>query len=111
VPHSELFGTCVHPPIGSQPSTVHETRSSQVSGGPPAQLVPEHRSIDVHALKSSHGPPFGVNRHPDAESQESSVHSLLSSQDRGPPGRHAPPLQKSPTVQVSLSLQEPPSGA
>ena len=48
----ELF-VCTQPIAGSQESSVHGLRSSQLGAGPPEQVPLEHWSEVVHALPSS----------------------------------------------------------
>src|SRR5438445_335288 len=71
-----------------------------MSGGPPTHVPPEHVSLVVQALPSSHGTVFGVWTQPLAGSQESSVQGLPSSQLSSGPPAHAPAAQVSAVVQA-----------
>src|SRR5437870_2994002 len=97
-----------------------------MSGGPPTHVPPEHVSLVVHALpsshgtvlgactqpvagshesvvqalRSSHGAVFGVWTQPLFESQESLVQGLPSSQSSAGPPTHAPIAQVSAVVQT-----------
>jgi hypothetical protein len=108
-PSSQLavFGVCVHPSNGSQPSFVQTSPSSQSGGGPPTQAVPAQVSFVVHSLPSSHGALLAALMHPPRASQLSSVQRLPSSQLRGGPPVHVPALQWSVVVQASPSSQGP----
>src|SRR5206468_3452925 len=102
-----------------------------MSGGPPTHVPPEHVSLVVQALPSSHGAVLGactqpvagshepivqafpsshaavlgvMTQSPVAGSQESLVQTLPSSQCRGWP-MHLPPPQTSPAVQALPSSQ------
>jgi hypothetical protein len=60
----------------------------------------------VHLLPSSQGAVLALWAHPPAGVQESSVHTLPSSQFVAPVVTQAPAEQWSPAVQALLSLQE-----
>jgi hypothetical protein len=62
-------------------------------------------SLVVQALLSLHGAVLATLAHPDEELHESFVHGLLSLQFVGPLVTQLPPLQWSPVVQASPSLQ------
>ena len=78
----------------SQESSVHTLPSSQFGGAPPTHAPPEQVSAVVHASESSHEAVLFALTQPEAESHESSVHTLLSSQLGGAPPTHAPPERR-----------------
>src|SRR5213594_1292040 len=71
-----------------------------MSGGPPTHVPPEHVSLVVQALPSSHGAVLGACTHPVAGSQESVVQTFPSSQASGGPPWHAPFEHVSRVVQA-----------
>src|SRR5438067_710322 len=71
-----------------------------MSGGPPTHVPPEHVSLVVQALPSSHGAVLGACTHPTAGSQESVVQTFPSSQASGGPPWHAPFEHVSRVVQA-----------
>lgn len=114
-PHSAPSGRGVntHPLDGWQASLVHTLESSHAripaaTHAPLMQVSPV-----VHASPSSQAVPDGTamkTHAPLAESHESVVHGLPSLQLAGVPLQR-PPLQASPVVQGSPSLQGPAIGA
>src|SRR2546423_810969 len=77
-----------------------------MSGGPPTHVPPEHVSLVVQALPSSHGPRLGAWKQPLAGSHESAVEKVPSSPLRRRPPLHRPP---DPHRQTSLVVQALPS--
>jgi hypothetical protein len=74
--------------------------------GDPTHFPAWHWSATVHGSPSLQALVFGVNTQPMAESQESSVHELLSLQILGVPPTHwYSRLQYSLTVHLSPSSQ------
>src|SRR6059058_2275733 len=76
-----------------------------MSGGPPTHVPPEHVSLVVQALPSSHGAVLGACTQPVAGSHESMVQTFPSSQLRAGPPVHRPFEQASPVVQTFPSSQ------
>src|SRR5207244_10752266 len=76
-----------------------------MSGGPPTHVPPEHVSLVVQALPSSHGTVLGACTQPVAGSHESVVHTFPSSQLRAGPPVHRPFEQVSPVVHALPSSQ------
>src|SRR5437870_9804792 len=76
-----------------------------MSGGPPTHVPPEHVSLVVQALPSSHGAVLGACTQPVAGSHESMVQTFPSSQLRAGPPVHRPFEQASPVVQALPSSQ------
>lgn len=109
----------VQPDAGLQESSVHTFPSSQFGAGPGTQAPPWHVSVVVQALPSLQGNELSAWRHPTAESQKSSVHTLLSLQLGAGPGMQLPPEQVSFVVQalpslhglVLLACMQPPAGS
>ena len=93
------------PVAGTHESAVQTLPSSQLGGGPPTHVPPEHVSFAVQALPSLHDAWLFTCRQPSWASQRSSVHGFPSSQLMGGPPRHCPFRQKSRLVQALLSLQ------
>jgi hypothetical protein len=93
------------PVAGAHESSVQGFLSSHVNAGPPTQALFAQTSLVVQALLSLQGAVFATLAHPVEELQESSVHGLLSLQLVGPLETQLPPLQWSPVVQASPSLQ------
>src|SRR5439155_949837 len=80
-----VFGVCVHPCCGSQPSFVQASPSSQLTGEP-VQMPAAQVSSWVHALPSLHAAPvFGACWHPCCASHVSFVQTSPSSQLTGEP--------------------------
>lgn len=71
----------------------------------PWHIPPAQKSLAVQLWPSSHGSELSTNSQPDVGLQESSVHSLKSSQVTAPPPTQAPPEQLSPDVQALPSSQ------
>src|SRR5881397_2508642 len=69
-----------------------------MSGGPPTHVPPEHVSLVVQALPSSHGTVLGACTQPVAGSHESVVQTFPSSQPRAGPPVHRPFEQVSPVA-------------
>ena len=86
-----------HVPPGS---AVHSVSSGTLVQAPAPQMS------TVHATPSSHGAVFGTLAHPDVASHASSVHGLPSSHASIDPGTHAPPEQRSSTVQTLPSSHD-----
>jgi len=80
--------------------------SSQLGGGPPAHAPPAHVSAVVQALPSLQDAELFACVQPPAGLQASSVQGFASSQFKGAPPTHAPPLQVSFVVQMLPSLHE-----
>ena len=78
--HAPLLGVWTQPVVALQLSVVHATPSLQVLATPAAQAPWTHWSFTVHALPSLHAPAVAVYLQPDAGSQLSVVHGLLSLQ-------------------------------
>ena len=97
----------LQPDLASQLSVVHRLPSSQTVALPPLQRPPLHTSFWVQASPSSQDAVFAPLTQPDVLLQLSAVQTLPSSQFRALPPAHVPPLQASPTVQASPSLQTP----
>src|SRR5206468_7415616 len=53
--HGAWLAACVHPVVGSHPSSVHTLPSSQFAGDPLTHCPFTHVSFVVQALPSSHG--------------------------------------------------------
>src|SRR5438128_2193670 len=70
-----------------------------MSGGPPTHVPPEHVSLVVQALPSSHGTVLGACTQPETGSHESVVQTFPSSQASGGPPWHAPSEHMSRVVQ------------
>jgi hypothetical protein len=103
--HTTALLVCAQPLAGVQPSVVQTLLSLQSSAGPPTQAPPAQVSLVVQALPSLHGLELLTCRQPSAESQESSVQRLPSSQSGGGPPTQAPSTQVSLVVQALPSLQ------
>jgi hypothetical protein len=103
--HGAVLFTCVQPVAGLQASLVHTLPSSQLGGAPPTQTPPEQVSFVVQALPSSQAAVLLLCRQPTMKSQESSVHTLPSSQLGGAPPTQIPPEQVSLVVHALPSLQ------
>jgi hypothetical protein len=100
---------CEHTPVdGSHvPPVKHESgAATQTTGLPPTQTPPEHASICVQALPSSHDAVLLVWTQPVAGLQLSSVQGLPSSQPSAAPAWQLPPPQVSPIVQALPSSHE-----
>ena len=95
----------MQPSEGLHLSSVQGLPSSQLGGGPPAQLPALQVSVVVQALPSSHEEVLLECWHPLAGSHESSVHSLLSSQSGAGPPTQIPSAQRSDVVQALPSSQ------
>src|SRR5439155_766540 len=78
------------PVAGTHESAVQTLPSSQLGGGPPTHVPPEHVSFAVQALPSLHDAWLFTCRQPSWASQRSSVHGFPSSQLMGGPPRHCP---------------------
>jgi hypothetical protein len=98
--HATLFAVFWHPVRRLQESVVHGLPSLQFGPIPPTQTPPTHASPIVHWLPSLQPPRFGVYTQPDCGLHASSVHTLPSLQDTGPPAPQLPPAQVSPEVQA-----------
>src|SRR5262249_59822656 len=98
-------GVCVQPSEGLQLSSVQGLPSSQLGGGPPAQLPALEVWLVVQALPSSHEEVLFECWHPLAGSHESSVQPLLSSQSGAGPPTQMPSAHRSDVVQALPSLQ------
>ena len=98
--------TCRQPVAGTQESVVQAFPSSQLGGAVPTQPPPLQVSVVVQAFPSLQETVLLAWAQPVAATQESLVQALPSSQPRGGPPTHAPPLQVSEVVQAFPSLQE-----
>ena len=106
--HALLLLAKTQPPFWSQSSLVHRLPSSHFRPAPETHLPPAHTSPLVQALPSSHATLLGVWVQPPALGLHASlVHSSLSSQSKGLPGMHAPPLQVSTSEQALPSSHAP----
>ena len=107
--HGAVLLVFTQPVAESHESSVHTLPSSQSGEGPPTHTPPAHVSAMEHASPSSHAAVLSVFTQPVAESHESSVHTLPSSQFvGGPPSQNPRLLHASPDVQASPSSQEVP---
>ena len=100
-----LLASCLQPPGGAQESVVHGFWSSQSVGVPAPHLPAPQTSPEVHLLPLSQGLVLATVVQPSILSQPSLVHGLPSSQLCALPPPHLPPVQTSPRVQASPSLQ------
>ncbi len=97
------------PSSESQASLVHGLPSSHSIAAPATHLPSQHSSPLVQALPSSQPRPLsGVERHPIAGSQLSTVHSFPSSQVGAGPPTHSPFQHLSFNVHLSPSSQSRP---
>lgn len=103
--HGAVFAPLLQPVFAPQLSEVHEFASSQFLGAPDSQNPPLHTSPTVQALLSEQTPALLTNKQPEFALQLSVVQRLPSLQGELAPAAHLPPLQASPVVQKSLSLQ------
>ncbi len=97
----------VQPMARSQPSEVHGFPSSQTGAAPATQVPSLQVSPTVQALPSSHLAVVAPKTQPLIASQLSAVQGFWSSHAVGAPGKHAPSLQVSPSVQTLPSSQAP----
>ena len=111
----QTMGVCVQPVAGSHVSAVQALLSLQSTAAPGLQVPPPHVSPLVHAFPSSQAFELLVWTQPEAESHESSVHGLLSSQLRGVEWQpvaesHVSSVQRFPSLQSTGApgLQRPP---
>jgi hypothetical protein len=102
--HGALLLTYTQPEAGLQESSVQRLPSSQVRGGPPMHVPPEHVSPVVHTLPSLHEALLLTYTQPVAGLQESSVQTLASLQFSGGPPAQVPPEHVSVVVQALPSL-------
>src|SRR5262249_40074713 len=98
-------GVCVQPSEGLQLSSVQGLPSSQLGGGPPAQLPALQVSLVVQALPSSHEELLFEWWHPLGGSHEASVQPLLCAQSGAEPPTQMPSAHRSDVVQALPSLQ------
>ena len=103
--HGWVLAAWLQPSLASQASLVHGFWSSQLGAAPGLHTPAVQVSPTVQALPSSQVPAAALCRQPLVLSQLSAVHGLLSLQLTVAPAWHTPPPQRSPTVQVSPSLQ------
>ena len=85
---------------------MHGLLSVQFLAFPDLQVPPEHVSLIVHLLPSSHSPAAGECWQPLLAEHLSTVHTLESLQTTGLPTQ-LPPLQASFEVHFLLSSQPP----
>ena len=104
-----LLAAFTQPAVLSHESSVQTLLSSQFGATPPTQTLPAHVSAVVQALPSSQLTLLATLTQPFDLSQESSVHTLPSSQPTAPTPTQAPALQESPVVQASPSSHAAPS--
>jgi hypothetical protein len=102
-------GSLTQPLAGLHESVVHGLPSSQLNGVPDWHVPPEHVSLTVQALPSSHEPAAGVLEQPVAGTQESAVHGFVSAQLTAAPVHWPDALQVSPDVQALASLHAAPT--
>ena len=93
-PSSQFTAVCWQAPVPAlHVSVVHAFASSQFTFVPPVQEPPLQASPVVQALPSLQAAVLFAWAHPDAGTQESSVHAFESSQLSAVPPTHDPPLQ------------------
>jgi hypothetical protein len=104
--HGALLGLWVQPAMLSQLSVVQGVPSSHAveSSAAPEHLPKTQVSLMVQAFASVQVASMGRKRHPLEDSQESSVHGLLSRHAIGCP-RHFPALQLSNILHALPSSQ------
>jgi hypothetical protein len=98
--HGSVLAANTHPVFGSHESVVHTFLSAQSTRVGPEHTPWLHRSPVVQALPSSQVAVLFVWMQPFPGSQESSVHTFLSSHDRVPVPLQAPAAHASPVVQA-----------
>jgi hypothetical protein len=102
---STVLAAKTQPLVGSQLSSVHGLLSLQLALGPGWHTPPWQVSGPLQALPSLHGPAWGKCAQPLSLSHESALQGLASSQSILAPGWQLEPLQVSPWVHTSPSLQ------